>query len=165
MKASFRLKSRSGFSLIELLVVMAIIAILIGLLVPAVQRVREAASRTQCANHLKQMGLAAHLHADNYKTLPTSRASMQEGQTWAWMLLPYLDQRPLWEKWAIDEPYPGFKKGIVPGDITSKMLQRAIETMAAQVPLYYCPSRRSPGLVNSEIFFVAGLGKTGEDMI
>jgi prepilin-type N-terminal cleavage/methylation domain-containing protein len=164
MNVSFRPKRRSGFSLIELLVVMAIIAILIGLLVPAVQRVRESASRIKCANNLKQMALAAHLHADNYKTFPMSRVSIREGQTWAWMLLPYLDQRPLWEKWAIDEPYPGFKKGIAPGDITATMLQQAIDTMAAQVPLYCCPSRRTPGIITSQFFFDTGSGTVIEDL-
>ena len=74
----------------------------------------------------------------------------------------YLDQRPLWEKWAIDEPYPGFAKGIAPGDITEKMLQNAIGAMASQIPYYYCPSRRTPGAINSEIFYVAGVGKKEE---
>ncbi len=117
---------RFAFTLIELLVVIAIISILIGLLMPAVQSAREAASRTQCINNLKQIGLALQLHHDTHKRFPPSRLP-GESQTWAWMILPYLEQQNLYRQWPVDVPI-------------SKL---APSIWLTPVPMYFCPSRRS----------------------
>ena len=87
-------KSHSAFTLIELLVVIAIIAILIALLVPAVQKVREAAARSQCQNNLKQVGLALHAYHDVHKILPPGGKgpTTTDGVGFHVIILPYLEQ-------------------------------------------------------------------------
>jgi prepilin-type N-terminal cleavage/methylation domain-containing protein/prepilin-type processing-associated H-X9-DG protein len=107
---------RRAFTLIELLVVIAIIALLIALLLPAVQQAREAARRTQCRNHLKQLALAIHNYESTFTKLPINRygdyghssvwnGPFEDSSSWSWLasILPMLDQQALWSSGGIPE--------------------------------------------------------------
>src|SRR5438874_13235570 len=107
MRTSSPRFARSAFTLVELLVVIAIIGVLVALLLPAVQMARESARRSQCSNHLKQLGLAAHNFADTRGWLPPNRVSNdstdanQNFLTWAVLLLPYVEQQSVYNQWDI----------------------------------------------------------------
>ena len=126
--------SNSGFTLVELLVVVAIIGILVGLLLPAVQTVRESARRTTCSNNLHQIGLATQLYHDVQKQIPPSRPN--DGfLTWPVFLLPHLEEGNLFDLFDLKARY-------------SRQPTRAVQTIS---PVFICPSRRSgTPLSNSE---------------
>jgi prepilin-type N-terminal cleavage/methylation domain-containing protein len=117
---------RPGFSLIELLVVFAIISLIAGLLLPAVQKAREAANRISCANNLKQIGLAFQLYHMDNRCLPTASAC-DSGPSWAILILPYLEEGNLYHQWNLTESY----------------YQQSDLARQSAVKLYFCPSRRT----------------------
>ncbi|HTU22155.1 MAG TPA: DUF1559 domain-containing protein [Gemmataceae bacterium] len=126
---------RGAFTLIELLVVIAIIAILIGLLLPAVQKVREAASRSQCQNNLKQLGLALLNYANvNNNCIPASHAGSPD-MSWTVFILPYIEQQNILNSSAL----------------MTASYDSAPNLATIQIPIktFVCPSTPSPTVPNS----------------
>lgn len=96
---------RVGFTLIELLVVIAIISLLMALLLPAVQKVREAANRMRCASNQRQLVLAQHMHMNDYGYLSSPVDKSGPERSWSIMLLNYLEQSALQMSYKMDQPW------------------------------------------------------------
>jgi prepilin-type N-terminal cleavage/methylation domain-containing protein/prepilin-type processing-associated H-X9-DG protein len=123
-------RRRDGLTLVELLVVMAVVGVLIGLLVPAVQRARESARRAGCGNHLRQVGLAVATYETAGRFLPPGRTSQgSRGHSWAFSLLPFVDERSVFDALVAALPVHD---------------DRNATAMRTPVPVFFCPSRRGP---------------------
>ncbi|WP_417731019.1 DUF1559 domain-containing protein [Rosistilla oblonga] len=130
--------SRLGFTLIELLVVISIIGILVALLLPAVQAAREAARRTDCANRVRQLAVATHMHHDVFRYFPPARYESRpdadpsnqcglETPTWLARVMPFIEQVSLGDQWDFSKPW-----------------HQHDESVRTVVPdIFLCPSRRA----------------------
>ena len=127
-------RGRRGFTLIELLVVSAVIAMLISLLLPAVQQVREAARKSQCQNHLHNMAVALHSYESSFKRFPPGWVGAAAGQhdiygnngfAWGTFVLPYIEQKPLYDQ-------VNFQRSIL-DPVHASLLRTPIE-------VFLCPS-------------------------
>jgi len=156
----------SAFTLIELLVVIAIIAMLVALLLPAVQQAREAARRSQCINNLKQIGLALHNYHDSYQFFPMMRqtGTVPSGvhHGWGVKVLPYLDQAPLFNQFNFNFPwYQGTADTPPSNNLTVTQTKLAVFRCPSAIDRDGMPAP-SPALVVLESAFSTTPATTGD---
>src|SRR5262249_14722343 len=120
-------RAAAGLTLVEVLVVIAIIAVLLGLVLPAVQHAREAANRARCQNNLHQLGLALHQYHDVQGQLPAARLDLPAPHTWVPSILPYLELKALFDLYRFDRPWDD--------PANQPVVQRPL-------PVLLCPSAR-----------------------
>ena len=125
---------RKAFTLVELLVVIAIISVLMALLLPAIQKVREAANRLRCGSHLRQLGLALHMYHQDYGSFPpgvvADSPDLRDGKhSGLVFLLPYLEQQALFNAYDLSQPW-----------------KASVNLAVAQqrIPIFICPTGASP---------------------
>jgi len=153
---------RKGFTLVELLVVLAILLLLMAMLLPAIQRVRESANKMVCASHLRQIGQAVHLYlASNNQLFPSGGGdnpnprtlnaaglpTIRVEQDWGWMyqILPYMEQDSLWRLRSPSKPVASYfdpAYGIDPA--------ADAQIVATPIEAYFCPSRRNPQVIKTD---------------
>ncbi len=158
------MQTRRGFTLLELLIVIAIIGILIALLVPAVQQVRASAAKVPCANNLRQIGMALYQYHEVHKVFPPGM-SWNRGKgpllmsSWLTHLLPFVEQQNLWEKTqaAFQQSPSPFKNPPHAG-------------LATVIPVYGCPADGRAGMAliapvdKFPVAFTSYLGVSGKDL-
>lgn len=139
---------RRGFTLVELLVVVAIIGVLVALLLPAVQSAREASRRSQCSNHIKQWTLGFHNYHDTNQTLPSaSKNNMRH--VWVYSMWPFVEQQALYNSYSQETHFYLPPNTIGGGAEATKFQNLDVGPTSRRIKIYYCPSDRFGAYLNS----------------